>query len=147
MTTSDNKRKVETFVLMPYGSGGEYREGVNESNFIFHEIICEGVKRAAQDSDWFPAIQREVDRSQAGSITTTLVESIVKSEIVIVDITGRNANVFLELGIRYGLRDRITLLLAQEGTDIPFDIRGYRYIAYNPFKPELAREKIKDFLL
>jgi hypoxanthine phosphoribosyltransferase len=144
---SEKKRKIKTFVLMPYGANAEYANGINEAGFIYTEIICPGVSRAAEGQDWEPLIRREMDRNEAGSITSSIVTSLVQSDIVIVDITGRNPNVFFELGIRYALRDRITILLAQEGCDVPFDIRGYRYISYNPFRPEAARQQIKEFIL
>ena len=40
-------------------------------------------------------ITREVDRNQTGSITAAIVKSIAKADVAVVDITGRNPNVFL----------------------------------------------------
>lgn len=144
--TPSDLNPLEVFVLMPYGANGEYAGGVDESNFIFEEIICLGVAEATATQAVVPRIHREVDRNRAGSITRSLVNSLVKADIVIVDLTGRNPNVFFELGIRYGLRDKITILIAHENTEIPFDIRGYRYIPYSPFRPKEVRAQLADFI-
>lgn len=142
-------RDLKAFVLMPYGSQGEYEGGVYESQFIFEEIIKPGILGAVGKREGdvdAPEVIREMDRNQGGSITTSLVRSIVTSDIVVVDITGRNPNVFLELGMRYALRSKTTILIAQENTEVPFDIQGYRYIRYNRFRPREAREKIASFI-
>ncbi len=145
----------ETFVLMPFGTNNEYSGGTTESDYVYKEIIEPGVIEAANQlnqlssdespqSRVHPKIIREVDRNQTGSITSAIVKSIAKADVVVVDITGRNPNVFLELGIRYALRSKVTVLLAQIGTQIPFDIKVYRYIEYDHFKPSEARKHIAD---
>jgi hypoxanthine phosphoribosyltransferase len=145
----------DTFVLMPFGANGEYSGGTTESDYIYNEIIEPGVQEASRqlnssskdidpDIEFHFRITREVDRNQSGSITSSIVRSIAKADVVIVDLTGRNPNVFLELGIRYALRSKITVLLAQTGTQIPFDIKIYRYIEYDHFKPSEARKHIAD---
>lgn len=91
-------------------------------------------------------IIRESDKNQGGSITASIVRHIATSDIVIVDITGRNANVFLELGFRYALKNKITIIIAQEGSIIPFDIAGYRYVSYKKFRPQEARNNIAAFV-
>lgn len=150
----------KTFVLMPYGTNNEYGDGVTESDYVYDEIIEPGVigavKRLSPDTridseavicNIRPNITREVDKNKPGSITASIVESIASSDVVVVDITGRNPNVFLELGMRYAIRSKVTVLIAQEGTNIPFDIRGYRYIEYNKFKPADTRDRITDFIV
>ena len=143
----------EAFVLMPYGTDNEYSGGPTESDYIYREIIEPGVLEAANqlqrqiesDSPEAPIrfdITREVDRNKTGSITSSIVKSISRADVVVVDITGRNPNVYLELGIRYALRSKVTVLIAQVGTQIPFDIKLYRYIEYDHFKPSEARKRI-----
>jgi hypoxanthine phosphoribosyltransferase len=151
-------REISTFVLMPFGASGEYSGGVTESEYVFTEIIELGVNEAAKQfnslsddeksrSEVCFKIRREVDKNQTGSITAAIVRNIVKADVVIVDITGRNPNVFLELGIRYALRNKVTVLLAQIGTQIPFDIKVYRYIEYDRFKPAETRKRIAESIL
>lgn len=136
---------MKVFVLMPYGSHGEYQGGYEESNYIFDEIIAQGVKLSLSGQEY--TIDREFDESKPGSVTSSIVRKLVESEIVIVDMTGKNPNVCLELGIRYALRNKATIILAQKETEIPFDMKGYRHIFYNKFKPKIARQKISDAIL
>ena len=148
-------KTIETFVMMPFGSDHEYIGGPVESDYVYEEIIQPGITKAisqynklvGEDNDHAKlkaSITREVDSNQTGSITSSIIRRIAKSDVVIVDITGRNPNVFLELGIRYALRSKVTVLLAQTGTKIPFDIKVYRYIEYNHFKPAAARKCIAE---
>jgi hypothetical protein len=48
---------------------------------------------------------------------------------VVADITGRNPNVFYELGIAHTYGQRV-VLLAQGTEDIPFDLQRFRHILY-----------------
>lgn len=137
---------MKVFVLMPFGTKGEYQGGIDEADFVYHEIILQGVQRAFDQTHFKPSIVREVDKAQSGSITDSIVRSLVESDVVIVDVSGQNPNVFLELGIRYALKSRITVLLTQEPEKIPFDIQGYRFIQYNRFRPEQARTDIANFI-
>ena len=65
--------------------------------------------------------------------------AIYASHLVIADCTGRNPNVFYEIGIAHTL-GRPVILTAQNNDDVPFDIRHIRYIHYN-----LTPRGIKEF--
>lgn len=54
---------------------------------------------------------------------------ILRARIVIADITGRNPNVFYELGVAHTLGKDV-VLLTQSVEDIPFDLNRYRHIVY-----------------
>ena len=64
------------------------------------------------------------------AIIQDVVSLIDWSRVVICDCTGRNANVFYELGIAHTL-GREVILIAQSANDIPFDLRHLRYIKYH----------------
>lgn len=51
------------------------------------------------------------------------------ADIVVADLTGRNPNVFYELGIAHTVGTP-TVLLSQSTKDIPFDLSGKRCILY-----------------
>ncbi len=65
--------------------------------------------------------------SRDGGITQQIIEYLAQSEIVICDLTGANANVMYELGIRHAL-DKPTLLICEQGESVPFDLSGERVI-------------------
>lgn len=63
------------------------------------------------------------------AIIQDVVSLIDHSRVVICDCTGRNPNVFYEIGIAHTL-GRETILLTQNEYDIPFDLRHLRYVKY-----------------
>lgn len=75
-------------------------------------------------------------------------EMINTSEFIVADITGRNANVFYELGIAHTLGKRV-VLLAQSTEDIPFDLNRYRHIIYqdNIDGAEYLASKLQETIL
>lgn len=54
---------------------------------------------------------------------------IKKSSFLIADVTGRNPNVFYELGYAHAHQKNV-ILLTQDSNDVPFDIKHIRYIEY-----------------
>ena len=74
----------------------------------------------------------------ANSIMSDVWNAINQARILIADCTGRNPNVFYELGIAHTLGKPV-ILIAQSADDIPFDIRHIRTIVYN-FTPRGMRD-------
>lgn len=66
---------------------------------------------------------------EALAIIQDIVNLIDKSFVVVCDCTGRNANVFYEIGIAHAL-GREVILITQVDADIPFDLRHLRYVKY-----------------
>ena len=58
-----------------------------------------------------------------------IVTLIDRSFVVVCDCTGRNPNVFYEIGIAHSL-GREVAMITQADADIPFDLRHLRYIKY-----------------
>ncbi|MFU2207005.1 hypothetical protein, partial [Streptococcus pluranimalium] len=84
-----------------------------------------------------PALEPKYDVKRADElyhsdkIDDKIFEALSKSDLVIVDITGNNPNVFLELGFRKAL-NLPTIFLRQKTVDpIPFDIRTINTIHYD----------------
>lgn len=66
-----------------------------------------------------------------------IIRQIIKSRLIIANITGRNPNVMYELGVAHAL-GKPTIVIAQDFTDIPFDLNNKRIIIYKNEK-ELQR--------
>ena len=93
-------------------------------NSIYQEIIkpvCEEMKLSVYRAD---------EVYKPGIILKDIIEGLLESEVIIADITPANPNVFYELGFSHAL-NKATILLAQRGSELPFDIRGYRVIFYD----------------
>jgi sugar/nucleoside kinase (ribokinase family) len=63
------------------------------------------------------------------SIISDIWENIKNSRIIIADCTDKNANVYYEVGLSHAI-GKETILITQNLTDIPFDLRHLRVIVY-----------------
>lgn len=63
------------------------------------------------------------------TIIQDVVSLINSSRMIVCDCTGRNPNVFYEVGIAHTL-GRQVILITQSEADIPFDLRHLRYVTY-----------------
>lgn len=74
----------------------------------------------------------EKDKRVAGVIHASMFAEARDADIYIADLTGANPNVYLELGVRWALRDCITIPIAQSVVDLRFNVFANRAILYNP---------------
>jgi hypothetical protein len=64
-----------------------------------------------------------------GVIVEDIVDQILRAQVVIADITPQNPNVYFEVG--YALAwSKPMILLARLGTQLPFDVSGFRVLFY-----------------
>jgi len=63
------------------------------------------------------------------AIIEDIFELIARSRIVVCDCTGKNPNVFYEMGIAHTLNKDV-IIITQNNEYIPFDIRHIRHITY-----------------
>lgn len=75
-------------------------------------------------------VARADDFFTNGSIMADVWSALNHAAIVIADCTGRNPNVFYEIGIAHAL-GKETILISQSIDDIPFDLRHLRVIVYS----------------
>lgn len=110
------------FVVSPIGQeGSEVRKWVDQVFKYIISPVCE--------ETGFEAIR--VDKvNQADSITQTIIDYLVNSELVIADITGHNPNAFYEMGYRAST-GRPMIHLKEKNENIPFDIAGIRAFDYD----------------
>lgn len=74
-------------------------------------------------------IKRGDDFFTSHDIMKDIWFSIVRANIIIADCTGRNPNVFYEIGIAHTI-GRPIIIITQNEQDVPFDLRAIRYIKY-----------------
>lgn len=122
---------MRCFVIMPYGNLSGNPERKRDLDLLYGELIKPAVESVALPGKpgAFVKCHRADKEPRPGEIVMHIVENLVLSEISIADVTGRNPNVFYELGVRHAVNDN-TILLAQSEEDIPVDLRGQRYIIY-----------------
>lgn len=85
------------------------------------------LKRAAETAGL--RCRRADDIWENPAVIQDVVSLIDRSSVVICDCTGRNPNVFYEIGIAHTL-GREVVLITQAEADIPFDLRHLRFVPY-----------------
>jgi hypothetical protein len=71
-------------------------------------------------------------------IIQDVVSLVCRASVVICDLSGRNANVFYEMGIAHVLAKDV-IMIAQSAHDVPFDVAHIRHIRYLPNGEGLAQ--------
>lgn len=104
------------FVLMPF---------TIELTEIYNNIIKPTVEKQNLQC------LRADDFFTANKIMDDIEKAIREASFIIADLTGKNPNVFYEVGMSHIL-DKKVILLAQSNDDVPFDLRQWRYIRYDP---------------
>lgn len=106
-------RRNTAFILMPFDASFE----------PVHAAIRDAAKRA----EFTPLRADDIFSTRSGM--EKILRGIAEAEVVIADMTGRNANVFYEAGIAHTVKDNV-ILLAQNLDDIPFDLRHIDHLEY-----------------
>jgi hypothetical protein len=115
---------LDVFVLMPF------RDEILP-------VYQDHIKRACAKLNL--TVRRADDFFTAHSVVWDIWEGIVSARSIVADCTGRNPNVFYEIGLAHTL-GKPTILLTQREEDIPFDLRHLRYIPY-----QLTPRGMKEF--
>jgi nucleoside 2-deoxyribosyltransferase len=76
----------------------------------------------------------ECERADSRVRTIPVLEKISgmirQADVIIADCSGRNANVFYELGLAHAHNKQVVLITKDEITDTPTDIRHFEFIRY-----------------
>jgi hypothetical protein len=124
-----NKKRI-CFAIMPLGATTKEHDE-RYWKFFYDYVLSMAVKeRPANDvsKSW---IDYECEKPEAGraNIMKDVVSKLVTGDLVLAVLTDRNPNVWYELGIRHGLQ-LPTVMIMQEGEQIPFDIHQYGVVTY-----------------
>lgn len=106
--------KPFAFVLMPFDAE-------------FDDIYKLGIQAVATETGI--VAERVDEQTYSESILERIYRQIEVCDFVVADMTGRNPNVFYEVGYAHA-RDKLVTLLTQSASDIPFDLRHHRHIIY-----------------
>lgn len=115
------------FILTPF----------NDKYFEDYKVIREvctsaGFKCFRGDENYF-----------RGDIFPEMLRLIVKSNLIIANINGRNSNVLYELGIAQAL-DKPVILVSREPEKLPIDIKSKRFLIYSDYNElqEMIRQEL-----
>ena len=104
------------FILTPF------HDDFYEDYKVIREVCTSvGFRCKRGDEDYFK-----------GDIFPEMLKMIVKANLIIANINGRNANVLYELGIAQAL-DKQVLLISREPEKLPIDIKSKRFLIYKNY--------------
>ena len=120
------------FVMMPFAPplGGYYKE-------IYEPAISKAGLRPVRADDEIFATGKIIDQIWSG---------ITAAKVLVAELTGRNPNVFYELGLAHALQKPVVLVSSNQD-DVPFDLQHIRVIYYDmrdPFWGEKLIAKVSE---
>lgn len=108
---------MKAFVIMPFEN-----EIADDIYKLSTKPICE---------EFGLDVQRADEIFTANPILDDIQSAIREAVVIIADISGKNPNVFYELGISHLLKQSQTIMITQDEFDqIPFDVSHFRIINY-----------------
>ena len=122
--TPESTSSARCFVIMPF------RAPFDE---YFSEIFRPAIERAG-----LAAVQAG-EIFSPGMFMRQIVDGIQSSSVILAELTGRNANVFYELGLAHAYR-KPAIMVTQDQEDVPADLQGLRWIGYRTISPRWAEE-------
>ena len=131
----DSEREfIDTcFVLMPFGVWYDR---------YWEEVYRPAIKEAGMEP------RRADSVFVSGSVMEHIWEEILKAKVLVADLTGRNPNVFYELGLSHAV-GKAVVFVAADLEDVPFDLRHLRVIVYDirdPWWGEKLRKGITEYI-
>ena len=121
------------FVMMPFGEWFDR---------YYAEIYVPAIKEAG-----FEPVRAD-ELFTTGSVVEQIWEQIEKAKLLLADLSGKNPNVFYELGLAHAAKKPVVFTAAHLD-DVPFDLRHLRVIIYDTREPEWAsrlKKSVADYL-
>lgn len=118
------------FVIMPFGKKTVGDRDV-DFNALFDQLFKPAIENAqTPEGKSLLAARTDMD-AFSGSINQDMFEYLTYSRMAFADISGLNANVFYEIGVRHALQEAGTVIFRQKDHAIPYDIRTIRVFEYD----------------
>jgi hypothetical protein len=138
MISTDDAERVRTyldtcFVMMPFGQWFDA---------YYKELFIPAIKDAGMEA------LRADELFSTGTVIEQIWEQIQKAKILLADLTGKNANVFYELGLAHAAHKPV-VFTSGNLEDVPFDLRHLRVVIYDvrdPFWGEKLKKSLTAFL-
>jgi tetratricopeptide (TPR) repeat protein len=111
---------LHVFVAMPFGT----KEKIN-FNKVYEDYI-----KPALEAEGFEVFRADEER-RAGEIRTDMFQELLLADLVVVDLSIDNPNVWYELGVRHALRSRGVIQIKSTRDYMPFDVYTDRTLSYH----------------
>jgi len=129
------------FVIMGYGKKTDFKQN---KSFDLDKTYRNIIKPAAEAAGF--KCKRADEVQHAGVIDVPMYERLLMADLVIADVSTANINAFFELGVRYALRPKTTIVIAEKNFEMGFDmghvvIRRYEHLGSGIDYDEVERVK------
>lgn len=127
----DDQSTLRVFVAMPgtnMGPNATYKNPESVKANLLQPVVDKLRTRLGCDVK----LSIEKDKRAAGVIHESMFAEARDADVYIADLTGANPNVYLELGVRWALRDGVTVIISQNVEDLRFNVFANRAILYYP---------------
>lgn len=129
-TTPDDARPPLCFVIMPFHEP-------------FEEYYLKIMQPAAHKAGF--TVQRANDIMGPGAFMQDVATGLRDAAVVVAELTGRNANVFYELGLAHAWGKPV-IMLTQRKEDVPSDLLSLKWILYSTISPTWAAKLMRDLV-
>lgn len=122
---SEKEEKMEScFIITPIGS--------DKSDIRRHAdgVIKSVIRPLLKERLDFKEVVAAHEISKSGSINNQVMNNVIDSDLVIVNLSGLNPNVMYELAVRHTTQKPIIHICEKDTTNLPFDIIDQRTIFY-----------------
>ena len=123
------------FVVQGFGPKTDYTDGRILDLDASYAVIKQAVEEAGL------VCIRADEIVHAGTIDIPMYEQLLRADLVIADLSTYNVNAAFELGVRYALRPRATIVLAEEKFKSPFDINHIIIRRYKHLGEDIGRRE------
>lgn len=132
---------LHAFVAMPYGK---------KEDIDFNKVYDDYIKPALESVGF--DVFRADKEMKAGNIRTDMFQELLLADLVVVDLSIDNPNVWYELGVRHALRSRGVIQIQSQRDYLPFDVFVDRTLKYHikngvpdPEKLENDKKALAEF--
>jgi hypothetical protein len=132
--TADPERSANCFIVMPFGDA--------QLQKVYEHFVKPAVEECQLNC------VRGDDILGSKAIMEEVRRQIQRADIIVADLTHKNANVLYEVGLGHAL-DKPVLLLTQSIDDVPFDLRHLNVLLYQ-YTPDgcaSLRKELKKHVL
>ncbi|MGO9744511.1 MAG: tetratricopeptide repeat-containing protein [Roseiarcus sp.] len=125
------------FVIMGFGkktdpaSGREFDLDRSYRNVIKPAIIAAGYECVRAD-----------EILHSGEIDVPMYDMLYSADLVVADLSTSNLNAIFELGVRHALKPRATIIIAESGFKIPFDVTHIIIQHYTHLGPDIGFDEV-----
>src|SRR6266699_2546837 len=109
----NEKSLIRVFVAMPGTNMGESAswQNIDEIKMFFYEALGDKLQQVLQCQ-----------------VHASMFKEAWDADVYIADLTGNNPNVYLELGVRWAVKDKVTVIVSQDVSSIKFNAASNRAI-------------------